>query len=72
MEVIPEQWGSSLTAAPRKFQEVPDGTKRSPPNPTYTCAGRMERKGRYINQKKNMKKGDRDRKKEEKRTREGK
>ena len=66
MEVIPEQWGSSLTAAHRKFQEVPDGTEGYPTNPTYTCAARMERKGRYINQKKNMKKGGSRQKKERK------
>ena len=36
---------------------MPDGTERNPPNPTYTCAVRMERKGEYINKKRNMKKG---------------
>ena len=49
MEVILEQWEGSLTAAHRKFQEVPDGTERNPPDTTYTCAARMERKGEYIN-----------------------
>ena len=55
MEVIPEQWEGSLTAAHRKFQEVPDGTERNPPNPIYTCAARMKREGKYINRKKNLK-----------------
>ena len=49
MEVIPEQKGSSLIAAHRKFQEVPDGTERNPLDTTYTCAVRMELKGEYIN-----------------------
>ena len=40
-----------------KFQGVRDGTERNPPNPTYTCAVRMERKGEYINEKKSMKEG---------------
>ena len=57
MEVIPEQWEGSLTAAHRKFQEVPDGTERNPPNPTYTCAARMKREGKYINRKKSLKGG---------------
>ena len=57
MEVIPEQWEGSLTAAHRKFQEVPDGTERNPPNPIYTCAARMKREGKYINRKKNLKSG---------------
>ena len=57
MEVIPEQWEGSLTAAHRKFQEAPDGTERDLPDPIYTCAVRMERKGKYINKKRNMKKG---------------
>ena len=34
-----------------------DGTERNPPNPTYTCAVRMEHKGGYINWKKNAPKG---------------
>jgi len=45
---------------------VPDGTERDPPNPTYTCMVRMELKGWYINRKKNMQEGDRN-KKEKKR-----
>ena len=44
---------------------MPDGTERNPPDPTYTCAVRMERKGEYINKKRNMKKGDRNRKRKE-------
>ena len=46
---------------------MPNGIERNPPDPTYTCAVRMERKGEYINKKRNMKKGS-EQKKKEKRT----
>ena len=48
MEVIPEQWTSSLTAGSRKFREVWDETGRSPLNPIYTCMVRMVLKSWYI------------------------
>ena len=46
---------------------MPDGTERNPPDPTYTCAVRMERKGEYIKKKRNIKKGS-EQKQERKRT----
>ena len=48
MEVIPEQWTSSLTADSRKFREVWDGIGRSSHIPIYTCMVRMVQKSWYI------------------------
>ena len=57
---------NSKEAAVRKFQEVLDEIERNSPNPTYTCAVRMEGKGWYINWKKNMRQKDRHRKRQKK------
>ena len=43
-----------------------DGTDRNHPDPTYTCAVRMERKWEYINEKKSMKEGRSEQKKKRK------
>ena len=45
---MPEQWWNSLTTAGWRFQEVLDGTKKDPPNPTYTCMVKMTPRGQYI------------------------
>ena len=48
MEVIPEQWTSSLTTSGRRFRKVWNGTGRSSHNPIYTCMVRMVLKSWYI------------------------
>ena len=48
VEVMPEQWWSSLTTVGWRFQKVLDGTGRDPPNPTYTCVVKMTPRGQYI------------------------
>ena len=48
MEVIPEQWSSSLTTISRKFREVWDGTGRSSQNQIYTCMANIILKSCYI------------------------
>ena len=48
MEVIPEQWSSSLTAISRKFREVWDGTGKSSQNQIYMCMAKMILKLWYI------------------------
>ena len=61
---------NSNEAVVRKFQEVLDGTERNLPNPSYTCAVKMERRGRYITRKNNLRKGERDKKRQTKKERE--
>ena len=48
MEVIHEQWSSSLIAISRKFREVWDGTGRSSQNQIYTCMAKIILKSWYI------------------------
>ena len=48
MEVIPEQWTSSLTTISRKFRKVWDRTERSSQNQIYTCMVKMILKSWYI------------------------
>ena len=58
MEVIPEQWTSSLTAGSRRFSEVWDGTGRSSHDLIYTCVIRTVQKSWYITWEGVQRKGD--------------
>ena len=57
VEVMPEQWSSSLTAIGWWFWEVLDGTGRNPLNLAYTCVVRMTRRLQYITWKNALKAG---------------
>ena len=59
MEVIPEQWTSSLTAGSRKFRKVWDRTGRRSQNQIYMCVMRMILKSWYITWEGSQRKKDR-------------